>query len=74
MNNQNGFGKIFFIIIIGLAAFAFLYKDKDGATYADKIEAEFNSAKSEVQSKVDGAKDTMKARDAQIQKEVDSIQ
>lgn len=74
MNKQNGFGKVFFIIIIGLAAFAFLYKDKDGATYADKIEVKFNTAKSGVQGKVDGAKDTMKARDAQIQLEVDAIQ
>ncbi|MEK7106170.1 MAG: hypothetical protein AAB895_02320 [Patescibacteria group bacterium] len=74
MNTQNGFGKVFLIIVIGFAAFAFLYKDKDGKTYATKISEMFTMAKDKVNGQVEGAKDTMKARDTQIQKEVDAIQ
>jgi hypothetical protein len=52
MNKQNGFGKIFLIIIIAVAAFVFLYKDASGKTTATKIKELFTMAKDKVNGQV----------------------
>ncbi len=74
MHTQQGFGKLFLLILIGLAAFLFLYKDSEGVSPAQKMQTYFSTMKGKAQEGLDTSKTLMENRDAQIQAEVDAIE
>ncbi len=67
-NKQNGFLKTFIILLIAFGLFAYFYRGADGMTYYEKIMGIKDKAVTEVNKKVDGAKDTMEKRDKEIEK------
>jgi hypothetical protein len=63
---EGGFVMVLVVVVIAFAAFAYFYKDASGMSYYDKLMGIITNGKKEVNQKVDGMKDTLKTRDAQI--------
>lgn len=67
MKNDNaGFEKFFWIIIIALAAFIYFYKDKSGKTYYQKIQDKITDKVDYVQDQVEGVQRLAEERDQEI--------
>lgn len=74
MHTQQGSGKLLLLIIIGLIAFLFLYKNSEGVSPAQKMQTYFSDMKGKAQEGLDTSKTLMENRDKQIQAEVDAIE
>jgi hypothetical protein len=70
-NKQQGFGLVVIVIIIGLIAFLYFYKDKNGVSYYEKVISTIGTGKQGIDDSLNDYKKTMENRDKEIEQNLE---